>query len=118
MINSLEKVDIRNVPYHSTITEREIQVLKDFFIIPACILIIRESVSILLNKDNNNDQWYICPYRDNAARYNRHYNYRSININASADCYVSIIYEIYNMVYAPHYIALKNKDCATTCLVV
>lgn len=55
MINSLEKVDIRNVPYHSTITEHEIQVLRDFFIIPSCIFIIRESVSILLNKDNNND---------------------------------------------------------------
>lgn len=55
MINSLEKADIGNVPYHSTITEREIQVLKDFFIIPACIFIIRYSVSILLNMDNNND---------------------------------------------------------------
>lgn len=55
MINSLEKVDIRNVPYNSTITEREIQVLKDFFIIRTCIFIIRESVSILLNKNNNND---------------------------------------------------------------
>ena len=57
MINSLEKVDIRNVPYHSTITEREIQVLRDFFTIRACpIIIIRESVSIFfLNKDNNND---------------------------------------------------------------
>ena len=43
MINSLEKVDIRNVPYHSTITEREIQVLRDFFTIRACIIIIRES---------------------------------------------------------------------------
>ena len=118
MINSLEKVDIGNVPYHSTITEREIQVLRDFFTIRACIIIIRESVSILLNKDNNNDQWYIYPYRDNAARYSRHYNCRSININTSADCHVSIVYEIYNMVYAPHYIALKNKDCATTCLVV
>lgn len=118
MINSLEKVDIGNVPYHSTITEREIQVLRDFFTIRACIIIIRESVSILLNKDNNNDQWYIYPYRDNAARYSRHYNCRNININTSADCYNSIIYEIYNMVYAPHYIALKNKDCATTCLVV
>ena len=118
MINSLEKVDIGNVPYYSTITEHEIQVLRDFFTIHYCIFIIRESVSILLNKDNNNDQWYICPYRDNAARYNRHYNCRSININTSANCYNSIIYEIYNMVYAPHYIALKNKDCATTCLVV
>lgn len=49
MINSLEKVDIRNVPYHSTITEREIQVLRDFFTIRACIIIIRESVSILFN---------------------------------------------------------------------
>ena len=48
MFNSLEKVDIRNVPYHSTITEREIQVLRDFFTIRACIIIIRESVSILL----------------------------------------------------------------------
>lgn len=55
MINPLEKVDIGNGPYHSTITEHEIQVLKDFFIIPACIFIIRDSVSILLNKDNNND---------------------------------------------------------------
>lgn len=55
MINSLEKVDIENVPYHSTITEREIQVLKDFFIIRTCIFIIRESVSILLDKNNNND---------------------------------------------------------------
>ncbi len=52
MINSLEKVDIGNVPYHSTITEREIQVLKDFFIIHTCIFIIRESVSILLNKED------------------------------------------------------------------
>ncbi len=55
MLNSLDKIDIGNVPYHSTITEREIQVLKDFFIIPVCIFIIRDSVSILLNKDNNND---------------------------------------------------------------
>lgn len=55
MINSLEKIDIVNIPYHSTITEREIQVLKDFFIIRTCIFIIRESISILLNKDNNND---------------------------------------------------------------
>lgn len=55
MINSLEKVDIENIPYHSTITEREIQVLKDFFIIPNCIYIIRKSALILLNKDNNND---------------------------------------------------------------
>lgn len=52
LINSLEKVDIGNVPYHSTITEREIQVLKDFFIIHTCIFIIRESVSILLNKED------------------------------------------------------------------
>lgn len=55
MINSLEKIDIGNVPYNSSITEREIQVLKDFFVIHTCIFIIRESVSILLNKDNNND---------------------------------------------------------------
>lgn len=54
MINSLEKIDIGNVPYNSTITEREIQVLKDFFIIRTCIFIIRESVSFLLNEDNNN----------------------------------------------------------------
>ena len=33
MINSLEKVDIGNVPYYSTITEHEIQVLRDFFTI-------------------------------------------------------------------------------------
>lgn len=50
-----DNVDIGNVPYNSTITEHEIQVLKDFFIIRACIFIIRESVSILLNKNNNND---------------------------------------------------------------
>lgn len=55
MINSLEKVDIRNVPYHSTITECEIQFLRDFFIIHTCIFIIKESASILFNKDNNND---------------------------------------------------------------
>ena len=55
MINSLEKVDIGNVPYYSTITEHEIQVLRDFFTIHYCIFIFRESVSILLNKDNNND---------------------------------------------------------------
>lgn len=55
MINSLDKIDIGNVPYHSTITEREIQVLRDFFTIRAFIIIIRESASILLNKDNNND---------------------------------------------------------------
>lgn len=40
---------------NSTITEHEIQVIKDFFIIHICIFIIRESVSILLNKDNSND---------------------------------------------------------------
>lgn len=50
-----DNVDIGNVPYISTITEHEIQVLKDFFIIHTCIFIIRESVSILLNKDNSND---------------------------------------------------------------
>lgn len=55
MINSLEKIDIGNVPPHSTITEREIQVLRDFFIINYCIFIIRKSALILLNKDNNND---------------------------------------------------------------
>lgn len=55
MINSLEKVDIRNGLYHSTLTEHEIQVLRDFFMIRTCIFIISESVSILLNKDNNND---------------------------------------------------------------
>ena len=55
MINSLEKVDIRNVPYHSTITEHEIQVLRDFFKIHYCIFSIRKSVSILFNEDNNND---------------------------------------------------------------
>lgn len=56
MINSLEKVDIRNVPYHSTVTEYEKQVLSDFFIIYGCIFIIRESVSILLNKEDKNDE--------------------------------------------------------------
>lgn len=55
MINSLEKVDIGNGPHHSTLTEHEIHVLRDFFTIRACIIIIRESVSFLLNKDNNND---------------------------------------------------------------
>ena len=55
MINSLDKIDIGNGPHHSTLTEHEIHVLRDFFAIRACIIIIRESVSILLNKDNNND---------------------------------------------------------------
>lgn len=52
MINSLEKVDIRNEAYYSLTSEREIQVLKDFFIIHTCIFIVRESVSILLNKED------------------------------------------------------------------
>lgn len=56
MINSLEKVDIRNVPYHSTVTEYEKQVLSDFFIIYGCIIIIRESVSILLNKEDKDNE--------------------------------------------------------------
>ncbi len=56
MINSLEKVDIGNGPCHSMLTEHEIQVLRDFFMISDCIFIIRKSASILLNKeDNNND---------------------------------------------------------------
>lgn len=55
MINSFEKVDIGNGPHHSTLTEHEIQVLRNFFMIRTCIFIISESVSILLNKDNNND---------------------------------------------------------------
>ena len=68
MINSLEKVDIGNGPCHSMLTEHEIQVLRDFFMISDCIFIIRKSASILLNKeDNNNDKLYIYPYRDNAA---------------------------------------------------
>lgn len=59
----------------------------------------------LLNaKDNNNDQLYIYPYRDNSARYNRYYICRSVNINTTAYCHISFIYEIYNMVYTPHYI--------------
>ena len=56
MINSLEKIDIRNVPYHSSITEHEIQVLMDFFIIHNCIFIIKKSVSILLDKEDKNDE--------------------------------------------------------------
>lgn len=56
MINSLEKVDIRNIPYHSTVTEHEKQVLSDFFIIYGCIFIIRESVSILLNKEDKDNE--------------------------------------------------------------
>ena len=55
-INSPDKVDIRNVPYLSSITEHDLQVLEDFFIIHTCIYIIMKSVSILLDKeDNNND---------------------------------------------------------------
>lgn len=50
MINSLEKVDIRNVPYHSTITEREIQVLRDFFTIRACIIIIESPFLFYLTR--------------------------------------------------------------------
>ena len=53
MINSLEKVDIGNGPCHSMLTEHEIQVLRDFFRIYACIFIISESVSIFLNRNNN-----------------------------------------------------------------
>lgn len=56
MINSLEKVDIGNVPYHSTITEREIQFLKDFFRIYTCVIIIRKSASILFDKEDKNDE--------------------------------------------------------------
>lgn len=56
MINSLEKVDIRNVPYHSTVTEHEKQVLSDFFIIYTCVIIIRESASILFDKEDKNDE--------------------------------------------------------------
>lgn len=104
MINSLDKVDIKNEAYYSLTSESEIQLLRDLCRIYTCLFIIRESVSILLNKDNNNDQLYIYPYRDNVARHNRHYNCRSININTSADRHVSFVYEIYNMVFAPHYI--------------
>lgn len=55
MINSLEKADIRNEAYYSLTSEREIQFLKDFLRIYTCVIIIRKSVSILINKDNNND---------------------------------------------------------------
>ena len=56
MINSLEKVDIRNGPHHSTITEHEIQVLRDFFIIHNCIYIIRKSASILFDKEDKDNE--------------------------------------------------------------
>ena len=53
MINSLEKVDIGNGPCLSMLTEHEIQVLRDFFMFRTCIFIISESVSIFLNRNNN-----------------------------------------------------------------
>jgi len=55
MINSLDKVDIKNEAYYSLTSESEIQLLRDLCRIYTCLFIIRESVSILLNKDNNND---------------------------------------------------------------
>ena len=56
MINSLEKVDIRNESYYSLTSEREIQFLKDFLRIYTCVIIIRKPASILFDKeDNNND---------------------------------------------------------------
>ena len=56
MINSLEKVDIKNETCPSSPTEHEIQVLRDFFIIHNCIYIIKKSVSILLDKEDKNDE--------------------------------------------------------------
>lgn len=56
MINSLEKVDIGNGPCHSMLTEHEIQVLRDFFMISDCIFIIRKSASILFDKEDKNDE--------------------------------------------------------------
>lgn len=35
---------------------------------------------LLNTKDNNNDQLYIYPYRDNVARYSWYYNCRRRNI--------------------------------------
>lgn len=55
MINSLDKVDIKNEAYYSLTSESEIQLLRDLCRIYICLFIIRESVSILFNKDNNND---------------------------------------------------------------
>lgn len=56
MINSLEKVDIRNEAYYSLTSEREIQFLKDFLRIYTCIIIIRKSASILFDKEDKNDE--------------------------------------------------------------
>lgn len=55
MINSLEKVDIKNEAYYSLTSESEIQLLRDLCRIYICLFIIKKSVSILLNMDNNND---------------------------------------------------------------
>lgn len=55
MINSLDKVDIKNEAYYSLTSESEIQLLRDLCRIYTCLFIIRRSVSILFNKDNNND---------------------------------------------------------------
>lgn len=55
MINSLEKVDIKNEAYYSLASESEIQLLRDLCRIYTCLFIIKKSVSILLNMDNNND---------------------------------------------------------------
>lgn len=55
MINSLDKVDIKNEAYYSLTSESEIQLLRDLCRIYTCLFIIRRSVSILFNMDNNND---------------------------------------------------------------
>lgn len=55
MINSLEKVDIKNEAYYSLTSESEIQLLRDLCRIYTCLFIIKKSVSILHNiedKDN------------------------------------------------------------------
>lgn len=55
MINSLEKVDIKNEAYYSLTSESEIHLLRDLCRIYTCLFIIRESIFILLNiedKDN------------------------------------------------------------------
>ena len=56
MINSLEKVDIRNEAYYSLTSEREIQFLKDFLRIYTCVIIIRKSASILFDKEDKNNE--------------------------------------------------------------
>lgn len=56
MINSLEKVDIKNEAYYSLTSESEIQLLRDLCRIYTCLIIISKSASILFDKEDKNDE--------------------------------------------------------------